>query len=96
MSLKQACSAAMLKQWMIDNKVTGKLLRKVLPESWSISDRSGSGGYGSRGITAVVWSDKRTPLIIYPCYLKMPETRILKYHGYKYLFNSDRSTICST
>ncbi|NQY88799.1 MAG: class A beta-lactamase [Colwellia sp.] len=61
--LSQA-SKTQLKQWMIDNKVTGKLLRKVLPENWSIADRSGSGGYGSRGITAVVWSDKRTPLII--------------------------------
>ena len=57
-------SKAQLKQWMIDNKVTGSLLRSVLPEKWSIADRSGSGGYGSRGITAVVWSDKRTPLII--------------------------------
>jgi beta-lactamase class A len=53
-----------LKQWMIDNRVTGSLLRSVLPQTWSIADRSGSGGYGSRAITAVVWSDKRTPLII--------------------------------
>jgi beta-lactamase class A len=53
-----------LKQWMIDNKVTGSLLRSVLPHNWFIADRSGSGGYGSRAIAAVVWSDKRTPLII--------------------------------
>jgi beta-lactamase class A len=57
-------SKVLLKQWMIDNKVTGSLLRSVLPEHWFIADRSGSGGFGSRGITAVVWSDKRTPLII--------------------------------
>ncbi|MBA6231684.1 MULTISPECIES: class A beta-lactamase [unclassified Colwellia] len=57
-------SKVQLKQWMIDNKVTGSLLRSVLPEHWFIADRSGSGGFGSRGITAVVWSDKRTPLII--------------------------------
>jgi beta-lactamase class A len=44
--------------------VTGSLLRSVLPENWSIADRSGSGGYCSRGIAAVVWSDKRSPLII--------------------------------
>lgn len=61
--LSQA-SKSQLRQWMIDNKVTGSLLRSVLPESWSIADRSGAGGYGSRGITAVVWSDNRTPLII--------------------------------
>jgi beta-lactamase class A len=57
-------SKAQLKQWMIDNKVTGSLLRSVLPENWSIADRSGAGGYGSRGITAVVWSNNRSSLII--------------------------------
>lgn len=62
-ALSQA-SKDQLKQWMIDNKVTGSLLRSVLPENWSIADRSGAGGYGSRGITAVVWPDKRSPLII--------------------------------
>ena len=61
--LSQA-SKAQLKQWMIDNKVTGSLFRSVLPVNWSIADRSGAGGNGSRGITAIVWSDKRTPLII--------------------------------
>jgi len=53
-----------LKQWMIDNKVTASLLRAVLPEGWKIADRSGAGGFGSRAITAVVWSDDRTPIII--------------------------------
>jgi len=57
-------SKVQLKQWMIDNKITGSLLRSVLPRGWSIADRSGAGGFGSRGITAVVWSDKRTPIII--------------------------------
>lgn len=61
--LSQA-SKTLLKQWMIDNKITGSLLRSVLPKGWSIADRSGAGGFGSRGITAVVWSDKRTPIII--------------------------------
>ncbi|NQZ90007.1 MAG: class A beta-lactamase [Colwellia sp.] len=61
--LSQA-SKDQLKQWMMDNKVTGSLLRSVLPGDWFIADRSGSGGFGSRAITAVVWSDKRTPLII--------------------------------
>lgn len=61
--LSQA-SKAQLKQWMMDTKVSDSLLRSVLPESWSIADRSGAGGYGSRGITAVVWSEKRSPIII--------------------------------
>ncbi|PKG40966.1 class A beta-lactamase [Psychromonas sp. Urea-02u-13] len=53
-----------LKQWMMDNKVSDALLRSVLPQGWSIADRSGAGGYGSRGITAVVWSEQRPALII--------------------------------
>ncbi len=57
-------SKAQLKQWMIDNKVAGSLLRSVLPDNWFIADRSGAGGNGSRGITAIVWSDKRLPIII--------------------------------
>ncbi|MDO6427570.1 class A beta-lactamase [Thalassotalea sp. 1_MG-2023] len=57
-------SKAQLTQWMMDNKITGSLLRSVLPEQWSIADRSGAGGYGSRAITAVVWSEDQTPLII--------------------------------
>ena len=57
-------SKALLKQWMIDNKVADSLLRSVIPESWSIADRSGAGGSGSRGITAMVWSDEHPPLMI--------------------------------
>lgn len=57
-------SKTQLKQWMMDNRVSDSLFRSVLPDSWDIADRSGAGGYGSRGITAVVWSETRTPLII--------------------------------
>ena len=53
-----------LKQWMLDNKVTGSLLRSVLPDNWLIADRSGAGGFGSRGITAVVWPKPQMPIII--------------------------------
>ncbi|MCP3944026.1 MAG: serine hydrolase [Desulfobacteraceae bacterium] len=66
--LSQA-SKEQLKQWMMDNKVSDSLFRSVLPDNWSIADRSGAGGYGSRGITAVVWSKMRSPLII-SVYLK--------------------------
>ncbi|MFT5722443.1 MAG: beta-lactamase class A [Motiliproteus sp.] len=53
-----------LRQWMMENKVSDSLLRSVLPEGWSIADRSGAGGFGSRGITAAVWSENKPPLII--------------------------------
>ena len=57
-------SKAQLKQWMVDNKVADSLFRSVLPEYWSIADRSGAGANGSRGITAIVWPDRRPPLMI--------------------------------
>ncbi|WP_419831642.1 class A beta-lactamase [Endozoicomonas atrinae] len=57
-------SRAQLKTWMMGNQVADNLLRSVLPEGWSIADRSGAGGHGSRGITTIVWSKKRLPLII--------------------------------
>lgn len=57
-------SKKQLKQWMMDNKVSDSLLRSVLPQGWSIADRSGAGGNGSRGVTASVWSESQKPLII--------------------------------
>ncbi|MGV6852018.1 MAG: class A beta-lactamase [bacterium] len=57
-------SKQQLLQWMIDTKITGSLLRSVLPDGYLIADRSGAGGHGSRGITAVVWSSQRPALII--------------------------------
>ncbi|WP_375322256.1 class A beta-lactamase [Aliivibrio logei] len=53
-----------LKAWMVDNKVSDPLLRSILPAKWSIADRSGAGGFGSRGITTIVWNNKRAPIII--------------------------------
>jgi len=49
---------------MMDNKVSDSLLRSVLPRDWSIADRSGAWGFGSRGIAVVVWPGIRSPLII--------------------------------
>ncbi|MDD9194874.1 class A beta-lactamase [Aliivibrio sp. S3MY1] len=53
-----------LKNWMVNNKVSDPLLRSILPRNWSIADRSGAGGFGSRGITAVLWNEKRAPIIM--------------------------------
>ena len=55
---------AQLIQWMKDNQVADNLLRSVLPPRWQIADRSGAGGYGSRGITAIVWPENRAPIIV--------------------------------
>ncbi|MEZ8370355.1 class A beta-lactamase [Vibrio splendidus] len=57
-------SKAQLKTWMMDNKVSDGMIRSILPDGWNIADRSGAGAYGSRAITAIVWSVTRAPLII--------------------------------
>lgn len=57
-------SKAKLKQWMVENKVSGNLFRSELPGGWYIADRSGAGGNGSRAITAIIWSNERSPLIV--------------------------------
>ncbi|ULN67069.1 class A beta-lactamase [Vibrio gigantis] len=57
-------SKAQLKTWMMNNKVSDGMIRSILPDGWKIADRSGAGAYGSRAITAIVWSETRAPLII--------------------------------
>ncbi|WP_119308236.1 class A beta-lactamase [Cohaesibacter haloalkalitolerans] len=48
----QPASAGQLRQWMIDDKVAGALIRPHLPEGWIIGDKTGTGGNGTRGIVA--------------------------------------------
>ncbi|CAH1565019.1 CARB/PSE/RTG family carbenicillin-hydrolyzing class A beta-lactamase [Vibrio rotiferianus] len=57
-------SRIQLKIWMQDNKVSDSLMRSVLPKGWSIADRSGAGGFGSRGITAMIWKENHKPIYI--------------------------------
>ena len=57
-------SQQQLLTWMKNNKVSDPLIRSVLPQSWSIADRSGAGNQGSRGITALVWNSQRKPIIL--------------------------------
>lgn len=53
-----------LKSWMQQNSISEALLRSVLPEDWSIADRTGAGENGSRAITALVWHKNKKPIII--------------------------------
>ncbi len=45
-------SAKQLAQWMIDDQVADALIRAHLPDGWIIGDKTGAGGFGSRGIIA--------------------------------------------
>lgn len=59
-----AASRVQLQQWMISNRVSDALLRSVLPPTWKIGDRSGAGGFGARGITAVVWPAQHPAVMV--------------------------------
>ena len=57
-------SRALLIEWMINDRVADALLRASLPRTWSIADKSGAGGYGSRSIVAVIWPENREPVVV--------------------------------
>ncbi|MEF1309461.1 CARB/PSE/RTG family carbenicillin-hydrolyzing class A beta-lactamase [Vibrio mytili] len=57
-------SRLQLRIWMQDNKVSNALIRSVLPQGWSIADRSGLGGHGSRSVNAVIWKEDHKPIYI--------------------------------
>ena len=57
-------SKRQLQDWMNKNQVAGSLIRATLPVGWTIADRSGAGGSGSRAITAVVWPEPTRPIVI--------------------------------
>lgn len=57
-------SRALLIDWMINDRVADALLRASLPRTWSIADKSGAGGYGSRSIVAVIWPENREPVVV--------------------------------
>ena len=46
---------ARLMMLMEGSRVSGSLFRARLPQGWRIGDRTGAGGFNSRGIAAVAW-----------------------------------------
>lgn len=56
-------SRKQLTGWLIRNEVGGPLLRAGVPGDWQVADRTGSGGFGTRGIVAVMWPPKRAPIV---------------------------------
>ena len=57
-------SKTLLVGWMVQDKVADALLRAAIPKTWTIADKSGAGGHGSRSIVAVIWPDSRAPVIV--------------------------------
>ncbi len=55
-------SRKQLADWMIADQVGGALLRAGLPKDWTIGDKTGAGGHGSRSIIAVIWPSNHAPV----------------------------------
>ena len=56
-------SRAQLKDWLKGNQVSDKLFRAGVPEEWTVGDRTGAGGHGTRTIAAILWPPERQPVI---------------------------------
>ncbi|ERN39836.1 beta-lactamase class A [Rubidibacter lacunae KORDI 51-2] len=52
-----------LESWLKGNEISGDLIRAAVPSDWDVIDKTGSGGYGSRSIAAVMWPPQREPVI---------------------------------
>ncbi|WP_396631657.1 class A beta-lactamase [Marinobacter shengliensis] len=57
-------SREQLRDWLEGNQVADGLFRAAVPEGWTVADRTGAGGFGSRSITAVIWPPERQPIIV--------------------------------
>lgn len=53
-----------LKKWMLDSKITAKLLRAGLPSGWHVADKSGSGANGSRNDVGIVYPPHGAPIVM--------------------------------
>jgi beta-lactamase class A/beta-lactamase class A CARB-5 len=56
-------SRQQLVHWLVSNSVSADLFRAVVPDNWTVGDRTGAGGYGSRSIIAVLWPPGRAPVV---------------------------------
>ncbi|MFV0349052.1 MAG: class A beta-lactamase [Halodesulfovibrio sp.] len=63
-TILSADSAGLLVEWMKGDAVANALLRKSLPAGWSIADKTGAGGNGSRSIIAVVYPAGKSPWVV--------------------------------
>ena len=49
--------------WMVDNRTGDKRLRAGLSRDWRIGDRTGTNGMGAASDVAVIWPERRAPVL---------------------------------
>jgi beta-lactamase class A len=63
-SLLTRTRRTMLMTLMLGNTTGGPYIRAGVPASWTVADKTGNGGYGTRNDIAVVTPPHRAPLVI--------------------------------
>lgn len=54
----------LLTSWLKTNTTSAKRFRAGLPDDWVVGDKTGNGGYGTVNDVGIVWTAKRTPLVL--------------------------------
>jgi beta-lactamase class A len=54
----------LLTEWLIGNLTGDELIRAGAPDGWTIGDRTGAGGYGTRNAIAVLWPPDSEPIVL--------------------------------
>lgn len=50
--------------WLKGNTTGGASIKAGLPANWEIGDKTGSGDYGTTNDIAVIWTEKKAPMIL--------------------------------
>lgn len=59
-----AAQRGMLKGWLIACVTGPTAIRAGVPAGWTVGDKTGAGGYGSRNDIAVLWPPQRAPIVL--------------------------------
>ncbi|WP_166352495.1 class A beta-lactamase [Phytoactinopolyspora limicola] len=54
----------LLVEWLVGNTAADDLIRAGVPDDWTVGDRTGAGGYGTRNCIGVVWPPGRDPIVM--------------------------------
>ncbi len=54
----------LLTHWLRRNTTGDSLVRAGVPDGWTVGDKSGAGGFGTRNDIAVVWPPDKAPIVL--------------------------------
>lgn len=60
----EAVDRETLTSWLVGNTTGDNLIRAGVPDGWTVGDKTGAGGYGTRNDIAVVWPPDGAPIVL--------------------------------